>query len=299
MIDSLSLWLWGVVALDLAIAVAAMCALRYGAGALFGVDTRDELAEKDNLAFGLALAGGVVAVALVLAAAAAGDAAPDLLSELGAVAAFAAVGLLLLKLGMLINDGLVFHRFSLKNAIKTQNAAAGTVQAANLVALGVVINGAINWAEDDSLIQALASVVATFLLAQIVVLAVTRVRAAIYAHRHNGERWQSAIEGGNTALGVRYAGHLVGTALAASAAGGMVSFVAGVDAAAWLAYVAWFVWAVVLAAALLGLSMLAQAVILRGVNVVDEVDKQRNVGVAAIEATVFVGIGLIIRAVAG
>ena len=78
-----------------------------------------------------------------------------------------------------------------------------------------------------------------------------------------------------------------------------MSFVAGVDAAAWLAYVAWFVWAVVLAAALLGLSMLAQAVILRGVNLVDEVDKQRNVGVAAIEATVFVGIGLIIRAVAG
>lgn len=298
MIDSLSLWLWGVVALDLAIAVAAMCALRYGAGALFGVDTHDELAEKDNLAFGLALAGGVVAVAVVLAAAAAGEAALDFRSELGAVAAFAAVGLLLLKVGMLINDGVVFHKFSLKDAIKAQNAAAGTVQAANLVALGVLINGAINWA-DGPLAHALVSVVVTFLLAQIVVLAVTRVRASIYAHRHDGERWQSAIEGGNTALGVRYAGHLVGTALAASAAGGMVSFVAGVDTAAWLAYVAWFVWAVVLAAALLGLSMLAQAVILRGVDVVDEVDKQRNVGVAAIEATVFVGIGLIIRAIAG
>ena len=298
MIDSLSLWLWGVVALDLVIAVAAMCALRYGAGALFGVDTRDELAEKDNLAFGVALAGGAVAVALVLAAAAAGDAAVDYRTELVTVAAFAVVGLVLLKLGIVFNDLVMFHKFSVKSAIKAQNAAAGTVQAANLVAIGVLINGAINWAGDD-LLYGLMSVVFTFVLAQIVLLAVTRVRAGIYAKRHDGERWQSAIENGNTALGVRYAGHLIGTALAASAAGGMVSFVAGVDAAAWLAYVAWFVWAVVLAAVLLALSMLAQAVILRGVDVVDEVDRQRNVGVAAIEAAVFVGIGLIIRAAAG
>ncbi len=298
MIDSLSLWLWGVVALNLAIAVAAMCALRYGAGALFGVDTRDELAEKDNLAFGVALAGGAVAVALVLAAATAGESALDYRTEAGTVAAFAVVGLVLLKLGIVFNDLVMFHKFSVKSAIKARNAAAGTVQAANLVAIGVLINGAINWAGDD-LVQGLISVVATYVLALAVLLAVTRVRAGIYAKRNDGERWQSAIENGNTALAVRYAGHLVGTALAASAAGGMVSFVAGVAAAAWLAYVAWLVWAVVLAAVLLALSMLAQAVILRGVDVVDEVDRQRNVGVAAIEAAVFVGVGLIIRAAAG
>ena len=298
MIDSLSLWLWGVVALNLAIAVAAMCALRYGAGALFGVDTRDELAEKDNLAFGVALAGGAVAVALVLAAATAGESALDYRTEAGTVAAFAVVGLVLLKLGIVFNDLVMFHKFSVKSAIKAQNAAAGTVQAANLVAIGVLINGAINWAGDD-LVEGLISVVVTYVLALAVLLVVTRVRAGIYAKRNDGERWQAAIENGNTALAVRYAGHLIGTALAASAAGGMVSFVAGVDAAAWLAYVAWFVWAVVLAAVLLALSMLAQAVILRGVDVVDEVDRQRNVGVAAIEAAVFVGIGLIIRAAAG
>ena len=34
MIDALSLWQWSIVALNLAVAVAAICALRYGAGAL-------------------------------------------------------------------------------------------------------------------------------------------------------------------------------------------------------------------------------------------------------------------------
>ena len=298
MIDGVSLWFWGMVALNLAVAVAAMCTLRYGAGMLFGVDSRDELAEKDNLAFGLALTGGVVAVALVLAAATSGDPAVDALSELGTVAGFAALGLVLLKVGIWLNDAVVFHKFSLKSAIQAETTAAGTVQAANLIALGVLINGAIYWAEDD-FVQALISVVVTFLLAQIVVLGVTRVRAAIYAHRHDGQRWQSAIEGGNTALGVRYAGHLVGTALAASSAGGMVEYVAGVESAAWLAYVSWFVWAVVLSAALLLLSILAQRLILHGVNVVEEVDRQRNIGVAGIEAAVFVGVGLVVRAAVG
>ena len=298
MIDSLSMWFWGIVALDLAVAVAAMCALRYGSGALFGVDSRDELAEKDNAAFGVALAGGVLAAALVLAGAAHGEAEVTFGAELLAVVAYGLVGLVLLKLGILVNDWIVFHGFSIKAAIKAQNLAAGTVQAANLVALGVLINGAINWAE-GGLVQGLVSVVALFFLAQIVVLGVTRTRAAIYARRNDGEQWQAAIEGGNTALGVRYAGHLIGTALASSSAGGMVAFIAGADGSALIAYGGWFLWAVVLAAALLLLSMLAQRVILSGIDVVEEVDRQRNVGVAAIEAAVFVGVGLIIRAVAG
>ena len=293
---SLSPWMfWGIVALDLAVAVTAMCALRYGAGALFGVDSRDELAEKDNLAFGVALAGGTLAVALVLAAAAAGEPSMTLLLEFGAVVAYAAVGLALLKIGILINDWIVFHNFSVKGAIKAQNTAAGTVQAANFVALGVLIHGAMNWAEGD-LVQGLVSVVVMFFLAQFVVLGVTRTRAIIYARRHQGDQWQAAIEGGNAALAVRYAGHLIGTALAASSAGGMVVFEA---ANAVSAYAFWFAWAVILAIALLLLSMLAQWVILRGIDVVEEVDRQRNVGVAAIEAAVFIGIGLVFRAVAG
>ena len=298
MIDSLSLWIWGIVALDLVVAVAAMCALRYGSGVLFGVDSRDELAEKDNVAFGVALAGGTLAVALVLAAAAAGEAAATFLTELGVIAAYVAVGLVLLKIGILVNDWIVFHNFSVKGAIKAQNTAAGTVQAANLVALGILINGAINWAGGD-LVQSLVSVVVMFFLAQFVVLGVTRTRAIIYARRHAGQQWQAAIEGGNTALGVRYAGHLIGTALASSSAGGMVAYVAGTDGGALIAYAAWFVWAVVLAAALLLLSMLAQRVILSGIDVIEEVDRQRNIGVASIEAAVFIGIGLVFRAVAG
>ena len=298
MFDSLSLWIWGIVALDLAVATAAICALRYGSAWLFGVDSRVELAEKNNLGFALAFTGGAVAAALILAAAGAGAPAASFTEELGEVAAYTGLGLVLLKLGMLLNDRVVFHRFSVREAIKAGNAAAGIVQAANLVAVGILIHGAIGWAE-GGLVQALASVAIVFFLAQFVVLGATRARAAIYARRHGGASWQSAIEGGNTALGVRYAGHLLGTALASSSAGGMAGYAAGAGGAAVAAYAAWLAWAVILAAALLALAMLAQRVILHGVDVVEEVDRQHNVGVAAIEAAVFVGVGLVIRAVVG
>ncbi len=298
MFDSVSIWIWAIVVLDLVVAVVAICALRYVSGLLFGVDSRNELAEKDNLAFGLTLAGGAGAVALVLAAATAGDPAIDFAEELGVVALYAVLGLVLLKVGMLINDWVVFNEFSLKDAINGGNAAAGTAQAANLIAIGVLVNAAIGYSEGD-LATAVATVVIVFLLAQIVLLGVTRLRGLIYAKRNEGAKWQAAIDGGNTALGVRYAGHLIGTALAVSAAGGMIVYLVPPDAGMVALYAALLGLAVVLAGVLLLLSMLAQRAILHGIDVVEEVDVQANIGVAAIEAAVFIGVGLVMHAVIG
>lgn len=298
MFDSVSIWIWAIVVLDLVVAVAAICALRYVSGLLFGVDSRNELAEKDNLAFGLTLAGGAGAVALVLAAATAGDPAVDFAQELGVVALYAVLGLLLLKAGMLINDWVVFNEFSLKQAINGGNVAAGTAQAANLIAIGILVNAAIDYSE-GGLATAVAAVVIVFLLAQLVLLAVTRVRGVIYAKRNEGAKWQAAIDGGNTGLGVRYAGHLIGTALAVSSAGGMTAYLVPPDAGMVVVYAALLGLAIILAGVLLLLSMLAQRAILHGIDVVEEVDVQANVGVAAIEAAVFIGVGLVMHAIIG
>ena len=296
--DSLTWWMWGIIALDLAVAAVAICVLRYGAGLLFGVDTRDELAEKDNFAFGIALAGGVAAVALILAGAGSGEAAVNWSAELGSVVIYAVLGLILLKLGILINDALIFHRFSIRQALGEQNIAAGTVQAANLLAIGVLIHGAIGWAEGVGW-QSLLSVAIVFFLSQIVLLGVTRLRSAIYARRHDGARLQLAIEGGNAALAVRYSGHLLGTALAASSASDMVGYLPGDALEFTILYGTWLAWAVVLAVVLSVLSIIAQRVVLFGIDTVEEVDNQKNVGVAAIEAAIFIGFGLVITGVLG
>jgi uncharacterized membrane protein YjfL (UPF0719 family) len=295
MIDSMIIYTWGIIALDLVIAIAAISVLRSGAGVLFGVDTTNELAGEDNVAFGLTLAGGVIAVALILAAAGSGEAAESWSQEAMLVLMYGVVGVVLLKVGLLINDAVMFNAFSLRTAISGHNLAASLVQASNLVALGLLIHGAIGWVVGSGW-QAFVSMVVVFFLAQLVVLAATRYRAAIYGKRHDGESWQAAIEGGNTALATRYAGHLIGIALASSSAGGMVEYLHGF---AWDTYALWLGYALLLAAALTLFALVARKIILRGIDVVEEVDRQANVGVAAIEAAIFVGIGLVMKAVIG
>ena len=298
MVDPLTLWVWGVIALNLAVAVVAMCLIRFGSGFWFKVSTSDELAERDNLAFGLSLAGGISGVALILAGATAGEAELTYLDELKMVVTYAALGLVLLKMGALINDWVILPGFSVREQVRSQNVSAGVVQASNLLALGILINGAMNW-HDGGLGQGLLAVAVVFLLSQIVVLAATRMRFAIFARRNEGRSWQDAIRQGNVALGIRYAGHLIGTALASSSAGGLVTFGSGISITAWGSYLLWLVWALVLAAALLLLSMLAQRVILSKVDLVEEVDQQQNAGVAFVEATVFVSIGILFRVIIG
>ena len=133
------------------------------------------------------------------------------------------------------------------------------------------------------------------LLSQVVLLGVTRLRARIYAKRHQGASWQQAIAQGNAALALRYAGHLIGTALVASSAGAMIeSAVTGVAVYLW-----WLVYALLLAAALVVAALIARKAILFGVNVVAEVDEQNNIGVAAIEAAIYLGLGVVIQALLG
>jgi len=305
MIDSMTVYTWSIIAIDLLIAIGVISVLRSGAGVLFGVDTTNELAGEDNVAFGISLAGGVIAVALILAGAGSGEAADSWLQEATLVLLYGLVGVVLLKVGLLINDAVMFNAFSLRSAISSHNLAASLVQAANLVALGLLIHGAIGWV-DGSGWQAFASMIVVFFLAQLVVLGVTRYRSAIYAKRHksapeqtgsaNAGSWQAAIEGGNAALATRYAGHLIGIALASSSAGGMVVYLHGM---ALDTYALWLGYALLLATALTLFALIARKVILRGVDVVEEVDRQSNVGVAAIEAAIFVGIGLVMKAVIG
>ena len=84
-----------------------------------------------------------------------------------------------------------------------------------------------------------------------------------------------------------------------SSAGGMIAYVAPPGAGMVVVYAALLGLAVVLAGVLLLLSMLAQRVILHGIDVVEEVDVQANIGVAAIEAAVFIGVGLVMHAIIG
>ncbi|MCF6282420.1 MAG: DUF350 domain-containing protein [Candidatus Polarisedimenticolaceae bacterium] len=293
--DDFSLWAVGIIFIDLFIAVGAICALRYLQGLLAGVDTTTELATRDNYAFGISVAGGTLALALVLAGAVSGEASEGMLSEAWNVLVYAVVGIVLLKVGTIINDQVIFHHFSLKQQVHENNIAAGIVQAANLIALGLIINTAAHWVESESW-MGIFSVILVFFVAQVVLLAVTRLRGRIYEKRHNGEVLQHALEKGNSALAIRYAGHLISAAFGVKAASGLVAY----HSYALVGLVFnWLFVALVITALISGLAALARRAVLHNINVIEEVDEQQNIGVACIEASLFIAVGLIVSSLLG
>ena len=293
MINEQSIWAIAVLAINLSIAVAAICGFRFLIGKLAGVSTTVELSEKDNHAFGVSFAGGAGALALVLSAAVTGDAAPDLIAEALNVITYAVAGIILLKLGSLINDLIIFNKFSLKQAVHEHNVGAGVIQVGNFLALGFIIHAAVNWVESEDW-QGLLPVLLVFVVAQIILLLVTRLRTQIYSRRHDGESFQHAIEAGNTALSIRYAGHIIGTSLAVSAGGNIAPYLHNEP---WLSAGIWGAVAIGLTLSLSVLSLIARSAILAKIDVVEEVDDQQNVGVAFVEAVIFISIGLLLGGV--
>jgi uncharacterized membrane protein YjfL (UPF0719 family) len=150
MFDEYYVWVAGIVLLDLILAIAAISMLRLVRGISAGVNTTDELSKKDNFAFGISFAGSALALAMIIAAAIGGEPAESFAREALNVTVYALVGIILLKIGMLINDAVIFNRFSLKESIYNENVAAGVVHAANFLAVGIIIQSAIRWVETET-----------------------------------------------------------------------------------------------------------------------------------------------------
>lgn len=279
-------WQIAVVFINVVLALAALIGLRYGMSALIGVHAKDELDKKDNIAFGIIIAGAVLALMMIMSGAISGDAHAALGQEALSVFMYGALGIVLLKIGFLIQDKILLRTINVSDEIKKGNTAVAIAAAANLIAVGIVIRTSIMWVEDSSL-NGLLSVVLVFIGSQIVLAAVTLLRTFIFAKRNPGKTWQSAIQGNNTALAIRFAGQMLATAFATSSVTYLVNYSSTLlfeITYLWLALglmVMIIVWV---------LYRLACTIVLSKINLVEEVDQQGNIGVAAIEAALFLGI---------
>lgn len=272
--DSITIWYVAVFVINMALAIVALLALRFGMASLVGVHAKDELDQKDNVAFGLAIAGGTLSIMLIMAGAISGDSQASLLNEALGVLAYGVLGLVLLKVGMLIQDNIILRSMSVKEQLKEGNVGLGVVVAANLVSIGIIIRGAITWVENDSF-SALVPILIVFVISQITLALVAVIRVKVYGSRHEGASWQQALAAGNTALAIRYAGQLLGTALTLSAIGHLVTYSSG-----FLLETATY-WAAYSLAALVIIWVAYRAItpiMLAGINIVEEVDEQKKFG---------------------
>ena len=292
-ISDADLWTMNTLLVDLFVAIILLTGLRFISGLVANVSTKKELAERDNFAFGLSFSGGMIALALMMTGVVSGEANDSLITEGVLVGLYGAVGILLIKLGRVIQDKLVMTSIPIQEEIRKGNLAAAFLDMAGTIATGFVLRSVFIWVENET-ITGLVIVLVTFLLTQLLLALVTKFRLTIYEKRHPDGCLQVALKAGNVALSLRYFGHVIGIALVMSAAS---SFVIYNSQYLGLALFTWVVVTIAFSAILSLISSVARFIILAGIDVVEEVDHQENVAIGAIEAAIYVSVATLILAV--
>ncbi len=281
--------------LDFAISVAILSGMRFLAGTVANVSATHEISQKDNKAFGVSLAGAMVAVSIMLMGVVSGDAGFSLADEAQSMLIFGVAGILLMWITRIVFDRLSFPKLSIQNQIMQGNMAASIIDACNMIATAIIIKGAMTWVDGNIGISLLA-VVISFFASQIIMALATLYRVKVYAKRHNNEQLHTAIEQDNIALSLRFGAYRIGIAIAVSAAFTAVEYVTQDFA---LVFVLWFSVALLLFIILTLIAIIIRLGVLHKVNIGEEVGEQRNISVGVIEGSIYIVVGLLIAGLIG
>jgi uncharacterized membrane protein YjfL (UPF0719 family) len=108
------------------------------------VNVQHELVEKDNFAFAIAHVGYFVGLLLAIGSAIVGIS-NGLVQDMIDIFLYGLLAIVLLNLSIYINDKLILRRFSVyKEIIEDRNAGTGVIEAANGIATGLIIFGAVS-----------------------------------------------------------------------------------------------------------------------------------------------------------
>ncbi|MBV1919600.1 MAG: DUF350 domain-containing protein [Pseudomonadales bacterium] len=290
--DFVEIWAWQITVLDFVISVMLVVGLRKLTGLVANLSTTEELSERDNFAFGVSLAGAIFALSLMLTGVLSGDEGTSLVNEAMLLIGYGVLGVLLIKIGRVVLDRWVLRGVEIQKEIKNANLSVALVDVANVVATGIILRAVLGWIEGD-LVLSLIALVMAFVVTQLLLSLVSYSRVVIFSRRNKGRDWQKEIADGNSALALRYMGHVIGASLAVTAASGLVIYN---EQDLFYSLLIWAVTAIDLVVVATLFSFIARKFILNGIDVVAEVDTQRNVGVATIEAVIYLSIGLLLIA---
>ena len=179
-------------------------------------DFAHELTEKDNPAFGTALAGYLIGTTIALVAAFPSQPATNLQTLLSALGALACQGLLaavLMRTSVWLIGRFVLYKFGVDDEmIRDRNVGAGTVLAGGCIAAGLVLHGALS-GESDSAWHAVRDLLVFWAAGQIILIAGAWL--FIHAVRFDVEK---VIQENNVAAGISLGGFLAAVGIIVNAA---------------------------------------------------------------------------------
>ncbi len=239
------------------------------------VNAKHELVEKDNFAFAVAHVGYFIGLVLAITGALIGES-EGLIPDLINIGIYGGLAILLLNLSIIVNDKLLFPRFSVYREItEDRNVGTGAIEGANSIATGLIILGAVS-GEGGGVLTALVF----WLVGQLLLLLTAFVYRALVPYDMHDQ-----IERDNVAVGLAFAGALVSIAnlIRFGLMGDFYSWTesltnVGVDVAIGLLF-------------LPIVRLLTDKILLPGSKLTDELVNQEtpNVGAGLIEAFAYVG----------
>lgn len=279
-----------ILAIDIVIAIALLSTMRFVSGITAKVNTTDELSKEDNFAFGISVAGSIAALGIVLSGAITGQAAPSYSMEAIGMSAYGLFGLLLIKVGRYLHDRLALNKLDKVAQIKAKNITVGIVDATSVIATAIIIRAVLIWV-DGLDVYTFIAITSGFVVSQAILVIVTRMRERNYAKNNQADSFQDALAEGQIALALRYSGQVISTAMAVTAASYFLSYSPETIVGN---LVGWFTIGVVMTLLVSILAYIAKRIVLLGINMVEEVDQQHNVGVASIEMAISIAIAFIL-----
>ncbi len=284
-IDSVTL---GYYFLDLIIVIALLAGVKLMMGVIANIPGGKP--KDSNPALGIAKAGAIVAIAIMLMGVLAGDISDTPQDELILMLVYGLFGIFLMWVTRIVFDRISLPHISIRKAIAGGNIAAGIVDAGNMIATAIIIRAVMVWV-DSPTTSGVMIVAGGFLLSQILLLLATLYRSKVFALRHPDGSIHQEIENDNISLALRFSGHRIGVALAVTAASGMVAYIENdllMQAALWF-LVACFMFILLITAA-----AITRKVVLAGVDIATAVDKEKNIAIGAIEAAIYMAVGFLL-----
>lgn len=276
---------------SLAIIIALFASVRLFSGAISHVDSKFELTQKDNGAFGISLAGVVFGVTLVLTGVIPNSWTMDLAEVSVAVAVYGVIGIGLMVLTRLIFDRIALPRISIRDEIIKGNTAAAIIDAGNVVAAALVIRAVMAWTPTTNL-ESIIDLLKLYVVSQVLLTVIAMVHVRLFTmHGVDDRTLQDEIHDGNTALALRMSGRRIGIAFAITAASNLMVYeLYGVDKL----LLQWVAISLLVVVVLTILSWVASKIILWRMNVNDEVINQRNIAIGSVQGTVYIALGMLL-----
>jgi len=273
-------------AIDIAITVVFLFLVRSISGMFSKVSVRSELGEKDNFAFGISLAGRMLALTIVLSAVFGRHVGEGYVDAALNMLLFGGLGILLVRIGRFAHDKLVLNRLDKSKMIGEKNVSVAIVDASAAVASAIVVKSIIEWsqgADTNTFIAVFSGVIVVL----VVLLFATRFYEYSFAENNQNSGFQRTLCNGQIALAIQHSGNLIGIAIAVSSASKILVY----DPVTYVTNITgWLLTGIALAASLMIINSISKRIVLMGISWRKEVALHHNIGIASIEAAMSIGI---------